>query len=195
MWLFHAKVALLRKKYDFIMKIEAHRDCSISGIRIGRVLADQEALSHPIPITTPPNVLVGFTVGRNGKQKERIESIHVSALGRKMHLQTKGTHVIIKGDMIGTLVTHLKSDGAYARVVVKGAVSALGFYIEKNHLCIVELSGACSLTFHGVVNVLTVICSRYCLKIELRLRTSVFFPSSSLFVVARSRRTRSQVLC
>ena len=135
MWLFHRAIAQHRVKYNLVVKIEAHRDTHVSGMREGRVLAEPNPRHHPVPTTILPDVLVKFT---DGKQRERVEPIPVAALRPTSRLHNKGTHVIIKGELSGMLVTHVKSDGPLARVFAIGKPKSTAFYIEKNKLCIAE---------------------------------------------------------
>lgn len=121
MWLFHEKVARHRIKHNLVVKIEAHRDTHVSGMREGGVLADANPRCHPILTTTLPDVLVKFT---DGKQQERVEPIPVAALRPTSRLSNKGRHVVIKGELTGMLVTHLRSDGQLARVHATGKHSS-----------------------------------------------------------------------
>lgn len=98
-------------------------------------MSDMAPLQHPVPIATTPNVLVRFT---DSKQQECIESMPVAALRQTSKLREKGTHVVVKGELVGTLVTHVKSDGPMARVYAVGKDRNSAFYIEKNKLCIAE---------------------------------------------------------
>lgn len=135
MWIFHEGVSRLRTEYDLIVKIDAHNDRDVSGRREGRVLADQSPLTHPIPLTTPPNVFVKFT---DGKQVTRIESLPVNALRTTAKLRNKGQHVIVKGEQVGTLVTHLRTQNGLAKVYAEGTHRLEAFLIQKERLCIVE---------------------------------------------------------
>ncbi|KLO04073.1 hypothetical protein SCHPADRAFT_948004 [Schizopora paradoxa] len=137
MWIFHPKVARLRRKYDLLIKIDFHKDWTVSGKREGRILSDTSAPSHPIPIETPATVLVKFT---DGKQVECIESLPVETLSPTSKLKVKGTHIIVKGDRIGTLVTHLRTERNSARVFADGQHRLETFSIEKHKLCIAEES-------------------------------------------------------
>lgn len=137
MWIFDVRVSQLRRSYEFIIKIDAHDERDVSGRREGRILPDAYPMSHPIPATVPANVLVKFT---DGKQNERVESLPVSSLRTTAKLKDKGAHVIIKGDKIGTLVNHIRTQNGLARVVAEGSHRTDAFFIEKNKLCIVEKS-------------------------------------------------------
>ena len=80
MWIFHEKIAKIRKEYVLIMRIESHVLNSISGKREGRVLADPNAPSHPIPLTTPPTVLVKYNLSNRGASGGRDDNMRVEAL-------------------------------------------------------------------------------------------------------------------
>lgn len=121
--------------YDLIVKINAHGDRDVSGRREGRILADKTPLSHPIPRTVPPFVYVKFN---DGKQAERVELMPVSALSITAKLKGKGTHIIVKGDLIGTIVNHIRTERGMARVFAEGTHRLEAFTIEKGKLCIVE---------------------------------------------------------
>ena len=53
-------------------------------------------------------------------------------------LKDKGTHIVVKGPRIGSLVQHIKSERSMARVFAEGSVRMEAFAIEKTKLCIVE---------------------------------------------------------
>lgn len=135
MWIFHPRVAKLRHKYDLMVKIESHPERDVSGRREGRVLADVEALAHPIPSTTLASVLVHFT---DGKSEERKEFLPVSTLRPTAKLKDKGLHVVTKGEWIGTLVQHMRTERGRARVFPENGHRLEAFSIEKKKLCIVE---------------------------------------------------------
>lgn len=135
MWLFHEKVAQVRTKYKFLVKIATHRDANISGIREGRVLTEMHPLSHPIRTTTPVCVQVEISGSR---RKHSTELIPASSLRTTSRLKDKGIHVIIKGELTGMVVMHIKSDGSMARVYEVGKHRSSAFYIEKEKLCVVE---------------------------------------------------------
>lgn len=134
MWLFHPRVAYARRNHDIIVKIMWHRESDISGRREGRVLADPAALSHPVPSTVPPTVLVKFV---DAKQRVREEHMSVTSLAPTSKLRDKGLHIVVKGPRMGALVKHLKTERGMARVFAEGA-RLESFAIEKGKLCIVE---------------------------------------------------------
>ncbi|KLO04790.1 hypothetical protein SCHPADRAFT_947439 [Schizopora paradoxa] len=134
MWLFHPRVAYVRRNHDIIVKILWHRESEISGRREGRVLSDPSALSHPIPSNVPATVLVKFI---DAKQRVRVEHMSVSFLAPTSKLRDKGMHIVVKGPRMGSLVQHLKTERGMARVFAEG-VRMEAFAIEKGKLCIVE---------------------------------------------------------
>lgn len=136
MWLFHEKVAQVRTKYSLLVKIETHRDANISGNREGLVLSETHPMSHPIRSTNPACVFVKIP---NCRAKDRTELLPAASLRTTSRLKDKGMHVVIKGELAGTVVMHLKSDGVMARVYEVGKHRSTAFYIEKDKLCVAEL--------------------------------------------------------
>ncbi|KLO11350.1 hypothetical protein SCHPADRAFT_475005 [Schizopora paradoxa] len=136
MWIFHEKIAEVRKYYDLIVKFIALDKNIPRQPGDARVLADPNALQHPIPLSTPATVLVKFNVG----EERRLESIPVSCLGLPAMMRNKKDYVVIKGDIVGMLVTHVRSEGSVACVVPMGAAKAHSFKIEKSILCGIERS-------------------------------------------------------
>ena len=135
MWPFHPRVASARRKHDIVVKIIWHRENDISNRREGRVIAEPTPLSHPIPVSVPPTVPVRFV---DSKQQIRIEHMLVTSLTPTSKLKDKGTHIVVKGPRIGSLVQHIKSERSMARVFAEGSVRMEAFAIEKTKLCIVE---------------------------------------------------------
>ncbi|KLO11365.1 hypothetical protein SCHPADRAFT_475609 [Schizopora paradoxa] len=145
MWIFHEKIARIRRYYNLVIKIESHYLGTVSGLREGRVLADPNAPSHPLPLSSPlPKVLVRYTSKRGTVE---VEPMNVGCLGLTSRLQEKATHVVMRGEYVGLLVMHLKSDGFMARVVQLGMPNKCGFYIEKKALCVVERATASCVFF------------------------------------------------
>ena len=140
MWIFHPKIARIRRDYDLVVRIEVHSEVEVAGKREGRVLADKSAPSHPIPTSQPASVMVRFV---DGKQAVRIEEMEVGALMPTIRLKHKGTHVIFKGNKIGTIVNHTRTERGVARVFAEGSRRLEAFSIDKSKLCIVETPIVC----------------------------------------------------
>ncbi len=99
MWLFHPRIAELRKSNNFLVKILVHRDSEVADRREGLVLIDENPLTHPIPITTPANVSVRYEIGK--KNEVRIESLAVSTLSVTLPTQYE-RHAVIRGKELAT---------------------------------------------------------------------------------------------
>ncbi|KLO13849.1 hypothetical protein SCHPADRAFT_344004 [Schizopora paradoxa] len=135
MWLFDERVAKHRRTFNLVVKIEYHRNTHVSGLREGRVLAEPNPLRHPLPTSTAPTVRVQYS---DDTQDGRVEDMHVAALRMTSRLRDKGVHLVVKGERIGMLVTHIKSDFTMARVYPLGQHRSAAFYMEKGSLCVVE---------------------------------------------------------
>ncbi len=134
MWLFDARIASLRKKYSFIVKIESHRDLEVAGQREGKVLVDADAPSHPLLESTPIDVSVEYR--KNGEH--RIEKMPVTSL-RPAKMRKGARLAIIKGDRVGQDVIHAKTDLDSVRVYIEGTNRKKdGFYVPMSQLCVIE---------------------------------------------------------
>ena len=144
MWIFHEAISRIRTHYNLVVKIEHHKDVLVSGRAEGRVVAEPNPMRHPIPLAVSPNVPVSY-INRDPNQRGQqvVESMPVAALGRTPNVKYKGTHVIIKGERIGTLVTHLRTEREYIRVFETGGSRAASFNVDKINLCIVEPNNPC----------------------------------------------------
>lgn len=134
MWLFDARIAELRKSHCFRVKIESHPDSDISGRREGRVLIDQEPLTHPIPRSIPANVHVEYAVKK--KNEVRVEMLPVNTLGVTKP-KVKARHAVIRGDRAGDTVIYIRSDKESGQVHKEGARQDI-FYVAKSDICVLE---------------------------------------------------------
>ena len=137
MWIFHKRIAHIRRDYDLLVRIDAHPDAIVSGCRDGRVLREEEPLCHPIPADSIPTIPVTYSDGK--VRPPQTDRLPASTLSPTSRLRTKGLHVIIEGERTGLLVTHVHSEGETARVYPAGQDRRkTSFSIEKSKLCIVE---------------------------------------------------------
>lgn len=134
MWLFEPNIARLRKTCVFIVKIESHRDHNVSGQKEGRVLKDSDARSHPLLKSAEVDVMVEYKDGKGQTRVEPMSAFNLKA-GR---LRTGARLAIIRGDRVGEIVIHLKTDIEDARVYAEGTDKKKGFRIKKTHLCVIE---------------------------------------------------------
>lgn len=134
MWLFHPNIAALRKSNHFIVKIESHPDSEVSGRREGRVLMDEEPLTHPVPLSVPAEVKVEYEVKK--KNEKHVEMLPVGSLG-VTRPRVKARHAIIYGPRVGDVVIYVRSDGDGAQVRKEGPTKDI-FYISKFNLCNIE---------------------------------------------------------
>lgn len=137
MWIFDKRVAQRRSTYMLAVKIFAHSDPDVSGRREGHILADEEPLSHPIPLSIAPQVRVRY---RDRRKKECTEWMPVAALRTTSKLKTGCKLLVIKGDRIGQVLDHLKTEVPLARVCVEGAPRTGAFHIEIANICVIESS-------------------------------------------------------
>lgn len=134
MWLFDNKIANLRKVHAFLVKIETHRDYDVAGRRVGKVLPDANAPSHPLRLSSSVVVKVEY---KNAKGDVVVEDIPATNLSPGQ-LKSKARMAIIKGDRVGDIVMHVKTDGPDARVYPEGDSSKNGFRVPKSNLCVIE---------------------------------------------------------
>lgn len=139
MWLFDRRIAELRKKYSFLIKIEDHRDRDVSGRRVGKVLPDAtacDANARTLPLRKSENtdVMVEF---QRGNGRICVEAMPATKLVAGQ-LKKKGRHAVIKGDRAGSVVMHLKTDLLDARVHLEGRSTKDGFRVKKGELCAIE---------------------------------------------------------
>ncbi len=135
MWLFDERIAQLRKKFSFIIKIDVHSNRDVSR-REGRVLVDADALSHPLFESTPPDVFVEYTTAGGELQ---VEKLPVTSLRPTAKLRSGARLAVIKGEHIGKVVIHIKTDLDDARVYIEGTDKRKdAFRVSKIFLCIIE---------------------------------------------------------
>ena len=115
MWLFHPRIAALRKTNYFFIKIEYHPDSEVSGRREGRILTVAEPPTSPLQSSVPANVIVEYDIKK--KDETRIESLPVGSLAITRP-KIKGRHAIISGPRTGDVVVYLRSEGADGVVLV-----------------------------------------------------------------------------
>ncbi len=137
MWLFHPRIAELRKSNNFLVKILVHRDSEVADRREGLVLIDENPLTHPIPITTPANVAVRYEIGK--KNEVRVESLPVDTLGITLPTQ-KERHAVIRGKGVGDIVIYVKSAGPKKASVRKETERRGGFELAKADMCVLQNS-------------------------------------------------------
>lgn len=134
MWIFDKAIATLRKSYKFRVKIETHEKSDISGRHVCHVQKDEYPLTHPLPRLIPPKVLVEYTA----RGVNCTESIDVRCL-QTTRLVTKGKHAVIRGDRVGQIVIHKKTEAPLAQVYVEGTDrSKDAFRIDTSFLCVIE---------------------------------------------------------
>ncbi len=132
MWLFDARVVQQRKTYNLVLKMAPRGN---DEGREGRILADEGSLAHPIPKSTPANVLVKY---KDHKHVEHIESLPVSSLQATSRLQNGGMLLIVKGDR-DRRASYSHQDGwSHGESTGRRTNRKSAFYIEKSKLCIAE---------------------------------------------------------
>lgn len=135
MWLFDPRVAEIRKEYDVLVKIKVLDGDASAGRRTASVMKTEEPQSlSQLTVHAPAQVTIEYT-----DKKGRNKTVDIEARALDIQDPKNGCElVVIKGEHMGRIVRHAKTQGDKVRVHLTNGNEKKTVTLQKANVCPVK---------------------------------------------------------